>query len=77
MFNMLNNQQRLRKYSPLVCKFLDNLTAISHPCWAGARRGSYVVEQLGFRDTALAAIGLPIALPTLRPALTHFREGKG
>jgi len=32
MFNMLNNLPRPRKYSPLVCKFLDNLTAISHAC---------------------------------------------
>jgi hypothetical protein len=33
MFNMLNMLRRLRKYSPLVCKFLDLVTGIFHVCW--------------------------------------------
>ncbi len=76
MFNMLNTLPELRKYSPLVCKFLDIVTGIFHACLAPARHCSYVLEQLGFRNHTTAAIGLPIALP-LRPALVHARKGKG
>jgi hypothetical protein len=73
MFNMLNMLRRLRKYSPLVCKFLDLVTGILHVCLVATRRCSYLSELLGFRDTAGAAIGLPIALPSVRPAFTRFR----
>ena len=75
MFNILNSVAKLRKYSPEVCKFLDNLTGISHARLAAVRHRSYVLERLGFRDPDLAVIGVLIALPTLRPALPHFREG--
>jgi hypothetical protein len=76
MFNMLNTLPQLRKYSPLVCKFLDIVTGIFHVWSAPARRCSYVLEQLGLRNPAPAAIGLPIAVLSPRPALTLFREGK-
>lgn len=65
----------LRNYPPLVCKFLDNMTAFFHAHLATARRCSYLLEQLGFRNRIVAAIGLPIALP-LQAALIHFRKGK-
>ncbi len=77
MFNILNALPRLRKYSPLVCKFLDIVTGIFHACVDVARCGSYLLEQLGFRNHAFAAIGLPIALPSRRPTFACFREGKG
>jgi len=77
MFNLLNNAAKLRNYSPLVCKFLDRVTGIFRGSSEAARRCSYLLEWLGFRNPAPPAIGLSIALPMLRPALTHFREGKG
>jgi hypothetical protein len=76
MFSLLNIAANLRKYSPLVCKFLDIVTGISHARLAAPRRRSYLVERLSLRNYAFAAIGLPIALRT-RPALIYFREGKG
>jgi hypothetical protein len=75
MFNMLNNATSLRNYPPLVCKFLDNMTAFFHACRATARRCSYLLERLGFRSPSAAAIGLPIALH-LTAAPVHFRKGK-
>ena len=75
MFNILNTLPGQRNYSPLVCKFLDNMTALFHARLAAARRCSYLLEQLGFRNRTIAAIGLPIALP-LQAALIHFRKGK-
>ena len=75
MFNILNNTKSLRNYPPLVCKFLDNMTAFFHARLAGPQRCSYLVERLGFRSLTVAAIGLPIALP-LQAALIHFRKGK-
>jgi len=76
MFNILNSLPPLRKYSPLVCKFLDILTGILHTRSAVVRRCSYVLEQLVFRNRTSAAIGLPIAL-RLQPALVRARKGKG
>ena len=73
MFNILNNVAKLRTYSPLVCKFLDMVTGILHVCLIATRQCSYLSERLGFRNTAGAAIGLPIALPSFRPAFTRFR----
>ena len=75
MFNILNTLRTLRSYPPLVCKFLDNMSEFFHACLAGARRCSYLLEQLGFRNLTGTAIGLPIALP-LQAALIHFRKGK-
>ena len=77
MFHILNTLARLRKYSPLVCKFLDIVTGLLHARLAAVLHGSYLLEQLGFRNTGGATIGLPIALPSLRPALPHFRKWKG
>ena len=62
MFSILNSMAKLRNYSPLVCKFLDNVTKFFHVCPAAPERSSYLLEQLGFRNRALVAIGLPIAL---------------
>jgi hypothetical protein len=75
MFSLLNTPLLPRNYPPLVCKFLDKLTAFFHARRAAARRRSYLLEQLGFRNASAAAIGLPIALP-LQAAHRHFRKGK-
>jgi hypothetical protein len=75
MFSILNMVAMLRNYPPLVCKFLDKLTAFFHARLPIARRCSYLLEQLGFRNASAAAIGLPIAVP-LQAALVHLRKGK-
>jgi hypothetical protein len=76
VFNILNTMAILRNYKPMVCKFLDNMTAFFHVRLAAARRCSYVLERLGFRNRSAAAIGLPIAIP-LQEARIPFRKGKG
>ena len=76
MFNILNIMVKLRNYSPLVCKFLDNVTKLFHACPAAGERRSYLLEQLGLRNDGLEAIGLPIAL-SIRPALIHFGKERG
>jgi hypothetical protein len=75
MFSLLNTPPLLRNYPPQVCKFLDNMTAFFRARLAAARRRSYLLERLGFRNRIVAAIGLPIALPP-QAALIHFRRGK-
>ena len=76
MFNLLNSVAKLRKYSPWMCKFLDIMTGIFHACLIATRRCSYLSERLGFRNQVLGTIGLPIAVPSLRPAFAQF-GGKG
>ncbi len=71
MFNILNSVAKLRNYSPLVCKFLDNVAKLFHACRAAARRRSYLLEQLGLRNDGLEAIGLPIAL-SIQPGPDSF-----
>jgi hypothetical protein len=75
MFSILNTWATLRNYPPLVCKFPDELTAFFHARLASARPRSYLLEPLGFRNLAVSAIGLPIAIP-LRAAKVHSRKGK-
>ena len=76
MFNMLNSVAKQRNYSPLVCKFLDNVTKLFHACRLAAGRCSYLLEPLGVRNDGLGTIGLPIAL-SIQPALIHFGKGRG
>jgi len=76
MFNILNSVAKLRNYSPLVCKFLDNVTKLFHACRLAAGRRSYLLEQLGLRNDGLEAIGLSIAL-SIQPALIHFGKERG
>lgn len=76
MFNILNTMAKLRNYPPLVCKFLDKLTAFFHARLTIARRCSYLLEQPGFRKGSIVAIGLPIALAP-QAAQIQFRKGKG
>jgi hypothetical protein len=75
MFNILNATATMRNCPPMVCKFLDNMTAFFHARVAVARRSSYLLERLGFKDLGAVAIGPPIAL-ALQAALSHFRERK-
>jgi hypothetical protein len=77
VFTILNRHGALRNYPPLVCKFLDNMTAFFHARPAVPRRSSYLLEWLGFRNGAIKAIGLPIAVFPLQPALIHICNGKG
>src|SRR5258706_12687026 len=76
MFNILNSMAKLRNYSPLVCKFLGNVTKLFHDRRLATGCRSYLLEQLGLRNDGLEAIGLPIAL-SIEPALIHFAKGRG
>jgi hypothetical protein len=76
MFNILNSGRKQRNYSPLVCKFIDNVTKLFHACRLAAGCRSYLLEPLGLRNDGLEAIGLPIAL-SIQPALIHFGKGRG
>ena len=76
MFNILNSVAKLRNYSPLVCKFLDNVTKLFHDRRLATGCRSYLLEQLGLRNDGLEAIGLPIAL-SIQPALIHLGKGRG
>jgi hypothetical protein len=76
VFNILNNLPMPRNYSPMVCKFLDKMTAFFHARPAVPRRSAYPLERLGFRNRTIKAIGLPIALAP-QAAQIHFRKGKG
>jgi hypothetical protein len=81
MFNMLNRGISLRKYSPILCKFLVNVTGFFHACRAVQERCGYPLEQVDFTGAAGAAIGPSIAFPLLQPAAAHsgtgIRTGKG
>jgi len=74
VFNILNMLPRLRKYSPLVCKFLAIVTGIFHVGLIATRRCFYLFELLGFRNTVGAAIGLRIALPSVQPSPVFVRR---
>ena len=76
MFNILNTRATMRNYPPMVCKFLDNMTAFFHARMGAAQRCSYLLERLGFRNRTIKAIGLPIALAP-QAAQIQFRKGKG
>jgi hypothetical protein len=75
MFSILNTMATLRNYPPMVCKFLDNMTAFRHVRPALTLPCSYLLERTGFRGPSNATIGLPIAT-LLLAAYTHFRKGK-
>src|SRR5260370_878785 len=62
MFNILNSVAKLRNSSPLVCKFLDNMTAFFQRVRSRRGSGCYLLEQMGFRKWEVAKVGLRFAL---------------
>jgi len=50
MFNILNTVAKLRNYSPLVCKFLDNVTKLFHAADCYGRR-CYLLNSLALETT--------------------------
>ena len=76
MFNILNILVKLRNYSPLVCKFLDGVSAfpLGIPRFCGEL--FYLLEGMGFRNCRFPLFGFRIALPIGQPALLRIRSGK-
>src|SRR5438132_5313691 len=67
MFNPLNTLPQSRKYSPLVCKFLDIVTGFSRAGSGAARRCSYVLAQVGLKKRRSPS-NWPPNCPTLSAA---------
>ncbi len=76
MFGLLNTTTDLRKYSPLVCKFLDLLSSLFHGLQRRCRGSSYLLEKTGLRDGEFPAFGFGIALTLRQPVLMRIRSGK-
>ncbi len=76
MFNMLNGWIGKGKNSPMVCKFLDSLSAFSNGIHRLYRSLTYLLEGMSLRDCAFLPVGLRIAFPIGRPAFMRIRNGK-
>ena len=76
MFNILNTTANLRKYSPLVCKFLDLLSSLFHGIQRRCQGSSYLLEKMELRDRQFPPFGFRIAFPICQPALIRIRSGK-
>jgi len=74
MFNMLNNRFLEGKNSPMVCKFLDSLSAFFHEILRCRRSAFYLFERMDFRDGQFPRFGFRIALPIYQPGL--IQNGK-
>jgi len=76
MFNMLNRLPGKGKNPPMVCKFLDGVSAfpLGIPRFCG--KLFYLLEGMGFRNCRFPLFGFRIALPIGQPALLRIRSGK-
>ncbi len=76
MFNMLNRWIRKGKNSPMVCKFLDAVSAFPHCLLLDLPRPSYLLERMGLRNRAILPVGLRIAFSISRPDSVRIQSGK-
>jgi hypothetical protein len=76
MFNLLNNAAGNGNNPPMVCKFMDLVSAFLHARLGALRGPFYLLERMGLRNHALQSIGLRIAFSTGRAAVVPFRMGK-
>jgi hypothetical protein len=76
MFNRLNTRIAEGKNSPMVCKFLDSLSANSHSLLMLLRRACYLFEGMDLRKCAFEPVGLRIAFPIGRPVFSRIHGGK-
>jgi hypothetical protein len=67
MFNMLNNEIPGGKNSPMVCKFLDSVSAFFHGIPGLKKRPSYLVERIGLTSGGFESVGLRIAFAMWQP----------
>jgi hypothetical protein len=76
MFNMLNNEIREGKNSPMVCKLLDWVSAFRHCLLPLLGRPSYLLERMDLRDGAFLPVGLRIAFCICGPTFVRIRTGR-
>jgi hypothetical protein len=76
MFNILNRWIREGKNSPMVCKFLDSVSAFFHGIRGRHGRLFYLLERIGLRNSMFLPVGLRIAFLIERPAFVRIRRGK-
>ena len=68
MFHMLNRGIREGKNSPMVCKFLDWVSAFRHCLLPLLEGPCYLLEGMDLRDRVFLPVGLRIAFSFCRPA---------
>jgi hypothetical protein len=76
MFNMLNKWIRQGKNSPIVCKFLDSLSAFSHEKQLPCGSLSYLLERMDLRACLFPTFGFRIAFCICQPGLIQIRRRK-
>jgi hypothetical protein len=76
MFNMMNRWMEEGNNSPMVCKFLDSLSAFFHEIPRLGGSSSYLLERMDLRDDQSPRFGFRIAFPIWQPALIRLRAGK-
>jgi hypothetical protein len=77
VFNILNKRTRRGKKPPMVCKFLDSLSELSHGLTIWLEGPFYLHEGRELRSKVFADVGLRIALLVAQPVLIRIRSRKG
>jgi hypothetical protein len=76
MFNMLNRWIKEGKDSPMVCKFLDSLSAFFHGIHPFSGRPCYLLEEMELTDGTFPPFGFRTAFLICQPGLNRIRSGK-
>lgn len=76
MFNILNKKPNLRKYSPLVCKFLDWMSSLFHESHWRSQGASYLLDKMELRDCKIPPFGFGIAFAIRQPGLIRIGNGR-
>jgi len=76
MFNRLNIRMAEGKYPPMVCKFLDAMSAFPYEIYRLCEGTLYLLEGMGFRNCRFPLFGSRIAFVTWQPVLLRIRSGK-
>jgi hypothetical protein len=76
MFNTLNTWIQEGTNPPMVCKFLDSLSAFSHGNQELCKSPCYLLERMDLRACLFATFGFRIAFPIGEPGLNRIRRGK-
>jgi hypothetical protein len=77
MFNMLNSWRSKGKNPPMVCKFLDSVSAFSHGFVTSVRRLFYPLERTALMNLFSPGLGLRIAFSISRPSTVRIPGRKG
>ena len=76
MFNRLNSGMAEGKYPPMVCKFLDAVSAFSREIYRLCKGTLYLLEGMGFRNCRFPLFGSRIAFVIWQPVLLRIPSGK-